>query len=283
MLRRFVLLGLVAAAACAPAAAAAQTPAAAATPRPKEEKRDSKAARNVELTAEQVAEAVIIAHGSRPVLEQVRRTGVERGRVSRTGSDGAPVEITYERFFKRGETSDKDKIRVDQKRASLEYSLIYTDGRLRGLIKGTSFTPRQEEAADFDASRLHGIEALLRYKENGSAIKYVGKEKQKNIDMWVLELRDKQDRATRYYVSSQTGKVLWLEYEDAARTGTGTVKYRRTFHDYRVVQGTRVPYRSVLYAGDSKVEESEVLTVTYGVKMEDSMFRNEQAADNDGF
>ena len=49
-------------------------------------------------------------------------------------------------------------------------------------------------------------------------------------------------------------------------------------HDYRAVQGTLVPYRSVLYEGDKVVEESQVLTVTYGVKTEDSVFENSEAA-----
>jgi hypothetical protein len=34
----------------------------------------------------------------------------------------------------------------------------------------------------------------------------------------------------------------------------------------------------VLYEGDRKVEESQVLTVTYGVKTEDSVFTGESAA-----
>ena len=44
------------------------------------------------------------------------------------------------------------------------------------------------------------------------------------------------------------------------------------------MQGTLVPYRSVLYAGDRQVEESQVLTVTFGVKTEDSVFAAEAAS-----
>jgi hypothetical protein len=44
------------------------------------------------------------------------------------------------------------------------------------------------------------------------------------------------------------------------------------------VQGTLVPYRTVLYEGDKQIEECQVLTVTYGVKTEDSVFDNPQAA-----
>ena len=246
----------------------------------KSEKKDEKGKTGA-LTGDNIAETVVLVYGSRPVLEQVRRTGVERGRVSRTNGDGSSVEISYERFFKRGENSEKDKIRLDQKRPNLEYSIIYSDGRVWGLLKGTPFTPRQEELAEFDAHRQRGIEALLRYKENGSTPTYVGKDNQKNIELWMLDLVDKEKRRTRYYISAQTGRVLWLEYE-LEQSGGPPVKYRRTFHDYRIVQNTRVPYRTVLYANDRKLEEQQVMTVTYGVKIEDATFKNEAEADKSG-
>jgi hypothetical protein len=281
VLRRFLvcaLAALVTAAAgtlaAAPAAAQDKDPKAGGKPKKEEAKRDApkrvKGDQNV--TAEQVAETVVLVYGSRAGLQQIRRTGVERGKITRTAQDGRPEEITYERTFKRGETFEKDKIRLDQRLSSLQYSLVFSEGRVMGLLRGTPFTPKQEDVANMMTERAHGIDALLRYKESGAAIKYAGKESQKGLDLWVLELSDKEQHSTRFYISSKTARVLWLEYEADA------VKYRRTFHDYRVVQGTLVPYRSVLYAGDRVVEESQVLTVTYGVKTEDSVFAAESAS-----
>src|SRR4030095_16824551 len=43
-------------------------------------------------TAEAVAETTILIYGSRPVLEQIRRNGVERGRITRIASDGKVEE-----------------------------------------------------------------------------------------------------------------------------------------------------------------------------------------------
>jgi hypothetical protein len=240
-------------------------------PKKEEQPKPVKADRN-NPTAEQVAETVVLVYGSRPMLAQIRRTGVERGRITRTGQDGRPEEISYERTFKRGETYEKDKIRFDQRLSSLQYSLVLNDGRVTGVLRGTPFTPKQEDVTSMMTDRVHGIDALLRYKESGAEVKYNGKETQKGLDLWVLELTDKEKRATRYYISAKSGRILWLEYDEA-----GT-KYRRTFHDYRIVQGTLVPYRSVLYAGDRQVEESQVLTVTFGVKTEDSVFAAESAA-----
>jgi hypothetical protein len=229
-------------------------------------------------TAEQVAETVVLVFGARERLAQIRRTGIERGRITRHTDDGRTEEITYERSFKRGDTPDKDKVRLDQRRPSLDYALVYNEGRVFGVVRGTSFTPRQEDVSVFLADSHHGIETLLRYKENGSTLTFAGKDKQKGIDLWILDLDDKEKRRTRFYISSATGRILWLEYTETPPGGTAPVKFRRTFHDYRIVQGTRVPYRTVLYMDDKQVEESNVLSVVYGVKLEDTVFQNPEAA-----
>jgi hypothetical protein len=259
------------------AAAAAQGKDAQKSEKPKKEDVSKKVkVDNKVVTAEQVAETVVLVFGSRAGLQQIRRTGVERGKITRTGGDGRPEEISYERTFKRGDTFEKDKIRVDQHMSAIEYSLIFSEGRVTGLLRGTPFTPKQEDVSNILTERAHGIDALLRYKESGATLKYIGKQSQKGLDLWALELTDKESHATRYYISAKTGRILWLEYEEGA--GASAVKYKRTFHDYRVVQGTLVPYRSVLYEGDRQVEESQVLTVTYGVKMEDALFAPEAAS-----
>ncbi len=224
-------------------------------------------------TAEQVAELVIFAFGSRAGLTQIRRTGVEHGRITRTGADGRPEEISYERTFKRGETFEKDKIRLDQHMPSIEYSLIYNGGKVFGVLRGSAFTPKQQDITTMLSDRIHGLEALLNYKETGATVKNAGKDSEKGLELWKLDLTDKENNTTRYYVSAKTWRVLWLEYE-----GQDGAKYKKSFHDYRVVQGTLVPYRTVLYEGDKQVEECQVLTVTYGVKTEDSVFDNPQAA-----
>jgi hypothetical protein len=40
-----------------------------------------------------------------------------------------------------------------------------------------------------------------------------------------------------------------------------------------------VPYRTVLYENDKQIEETRVLSVTYGVRMDDTYFQNPQAAE----
>ena len=238
-------------------------------------KQDNKAAQqnNKNITAENVAESVIYVYGTRPGLEQIRRNGVERGRITRTNSEGRTEESTYERRFIRGENSAKDKVRIDQKSPTIEYALIYGDGRTWGILNGAPFQPRDETTAEFLSQKWHDIDSLLRYKEDGSTITLVGKDKQMGVDMHVLDLTDKENHRTRYYISAKTLRVLSLEYEQAPAGGK-PVKFTKRFYDYRVAQGTLVPYRTVLLENGKQAQETRLLTVTYGTKMEDSIFQN---------
>jgi hypothetical protein len=228
---------------------------------------------DTKFTAEQIVESVILIYGSRPGLEQIRRNGVERGRITRTTTEGNQEELEYERRFIRGENLDKDKIRIDQKLPTMEYSLIFGDGKLWGLINGAAFTPKSDTSASFISQHHHSLDSLLRYKECGSTITLVGKDAQKGLDLYVIDLEDKDKRKTRYYISARSLRVLWLEYEEGNPGGV-PVKYTRKFLDYRVVQQTLAPYRTVLMEGDKQSQETRVLTITYGVKVSDSIFKN---------
>lgn len=230
-----------------------------------------------EYTAEQIVETTIGIFGSRPGLAQVRRNGLERGRMTSVTEDGRTEDGTYERRFIRGESLDKDKIRLDQKTATQEYALVYSDGKTFGVIKESSFTPRQDAATGFLSQMWHGLDALLRYKENGSTITLVGKDKQQNIDLYVVELTDKEKRRTRYYISQKFFRVLWLEYEASPVEGSAPVKYMRKFYDYQYIQNTLVPKRTVLFEDGKQKQETRVLNITYGIKLDDAIFQNPEA------
>ena len=229
------------------------------------------------FTAEQLAESTIFVYGSRNILSQIRRNGIERGRIVRYGTDGRNEEASYERRFVRGESLEKDKIRLDQKAPTLEYSLIYGGGRLWGIINGAAFTPRQDAANTFLSQQRHSIDTLLRYKENGSTLTLVGKEKQKGIDLHVLDLVDKDKQSTRYYISAKTLHILWLEYEDPPSAGSAPVKFVRKFFDYRYAQSTLVPYQTVLIENGRESVETRIMTVTFGIKIDDSVFKSPEA------
>ena len=101
--------------------------------------------------------------------------------------------------------------------------------------------------------------------------------KQKGLDIYVIDLTDQEKRRTRYYISAKTLHVLWLEYEEAPEAGGSPVKYTRKFSDYRPIQNTLLSYHSVLLADDKLVQETRISSVTFGLKLEDSIFQNPDA------
>ncbi len=230
------------------------------------------------FTAEQIVESAIFFSGSRPLLSQIRRNGLERGRICRPICGvGKTEEATYERRFIRGESMDKDKIRLDQKMPTLEYSLIYGGGHLSGVINGAAFTPRQDASDTFLSQHRHSLDTLLRYKENGSTLNMVGKDNEKGLNFYIIDVTDREKQSTRYYISTKSLRVLWLEYEERGPGGTAPLKYSRKFLDYRIVQGTLVPYRTLLIEDGKQVQETLIQTVTYGLKLDDTLFKTPEA------
>ena len=104
-----------------------------------------------------------------------------------------------------------------------------------------------------------------------------GKDKQQGIDLYVIDLTDKANNKTRYFISVKSLRVLWLEYEEAL-PATTPVKFMKRFYDYRYAQSTLVPYRTVVYVDGKQSTETRVMTITYGVKTDDSVFQHPDAS-----
>lgn len=226
-------------------------------------------------TAEQLAEITILAYGGRPVLTQIRKTEVETGRTTRPNAEGKTDEATYERRVMRGETLEKDRVRINQRVPQAEYALIYDGAKTFGIINTTTFTPREEADRAFQAQMFHSLDSLLRYKENGSTLKLAGKDKTMNVEYFMLDVTDKQGRTTRFNISAKLFRVSSLEYSLPLTAGAQPTKFIRRFYDYRPAQGTLVSYRSVLFADGKQVEETNVLTVTFGTKIDGAQFQAE--------
>ena len=186
--------------------------------------------------------------------------------------------MRYTRRFTTADKMEKDKIRVDQKTPQREYTIIKNGERVFGVINGTPFTPPAEITAEFMSHQIRSIEALLRYKENDGKIASAGKDKQLGLDLYVLDLIDKANNKTRYFISVKSLRVLWLEYEETPPEQSTPVKVMKRFYDYRYAQNTLVPYRTVVYVDGKQILETRVMTVTYGVKTEDAIFQHPDAA-----
>jgi len=220
-------------------------------------------------SAEQVAESAVYFYGGlggRDYLKQIRKTTVERGKITITNAEGKTEQANYERLILRGDSLDKERIRFDQEYPNAKFALIYNNDKVFGIFNEAVFTPREDATKAFQNQIWHGLEALLRYKENGSTLALAEREKIMGVDYYVLDITDKQARKTRFYISSKTLRVMMLEYTE------DNTKYRRKFYDYNYAQGTLVPFRTVLWANDKQIEETNVQTISFGQKVEEVIF-----------
>lgn len=222
---------------------------------------------NKGVTAEQVAETAIILYGTRDNLNQIRKSVLERGKISITNAEGKVETANYERWILRGDSLDKERIRFDQEFPNAKFSLIYKDDKIFGVFNDSVFTPREDASKAFESQIWHGLEALLRYKENGSKLELAGRDKVLGVEFHLLDVTDKQNRKTRFYISTKTFRAMMLEYTEDG------VKYKRKFYDYNYAQGTLFPYRSILWADGRQIEETDVQTVTFGQKVEENLFQ----------
>lgn len=222
-----------------------------------------------ELNAEQVVESAVIIYGlgaGRQVLDQIRRTTFERGKLKTRNASGTMDNSNYQRWVIRGASSSKDKVRWEQELPAARYSMMHVDERIFGIFNDSVFTPQDAAVRSFEHTMFRGIDTLLRYKENESKIELLGREKQLGVEYYVIEVTDSKDRKTKFYVSVRTFRVMMLEFEELG------VKYKKKFYDYRYAQGTLVPYRTVVWADDREVEETTVGTITFGQKVDEGMF-----------
>lgn len=220
-------------------------------------------------TVEQVVESSILVYslgGGRATLNQIRKTALERGKISVRSAEGKTDEAIYQRWTQRAETLSKEKIRLDQQFPKGQYALVFNDEKIFGIVDNAVFIPREDASKAFENQIVHGLEALLRYKENESQIVLAGRDKLLGVDYYLVDVTDKQSRKTRFYISAKTFRVMMLDYEQNG------VKYRRKFYDYNYAQGTLVPFRTTLWADDKMIEETEVGTITFGQKIDEAIF-----------
>ena len=255
-----------------PVLALAQETAVSPTPSPSPTPKLSKAqikASAANPTAEQVAESSIVIYGfggGRAVLNQIRKTTIERGTTSVTQPDGKIERASYQRYVIRGGSLEKEKIRLDQEFPSVRYSLVKNADKVFMIYNDSIYNPREDAAKAFHNQNYRGLEGLLRYKENGSKLELAGKETKLGVEYHILNVTDASGSKTRYYISAKTFRVMMLDYEENGS------KFQRKFYDYNYAQGTLVPYKTVLYRDGNVVEETEIGTITFGQRVDETLF-----------
>ncbi len=231
---------------------------------------------------ETLAEVVIFAYGSRPVIEYVCTNSREEGFIRiANGEDRPPIEGKFKQFYLRRETSDRDNVRIEvelpdpQGGAPQELAFGFNGFTNWATQNRQPITLTPQAEASFKASLTNDYMSLLRFREDGSKVEKIRDEKISGIDTFVLELTRRDGTKTRYFISSKTFHILHLEYELKDAGVETPVKFRESFYDFRAVQNVLVPMRKVLYEDGKFKQEIELREIRYRLaKLDEDIFRN---------
>ncbi|QUV99130.1 hypothetical protein J8C02_06735 [Chloracidobacterium sp. MS 40/45] len=229
---------------------------------------------------ETVAEIVIYAYGSRPVIDYVFTNARLEGSIRiATDDNRPPIEGKIVEHILRRETSDRNCVRIEVElpgpQGDEPQQLVFGfNGYTNWAAQNRqSITLTPEAQATFLASLKHDYFALLRYKEDGTTVTRVPGERIMGIDTIGLELTHRDGARTKYFISSQTYRILHLEYEVQPTPDDKPLRFRESFYDFRPVQNLLVPMRKELYENGKFKQRIEFRDVRFRLaKLDEDIF-----------
>lgn len=241
--------------------------------------------------AEANAELAILAYGGRKALETARAAIQEEGTI-RLATDQGDLTGGYKLRSLRKEKSWLDLLRVDLELSSpeaasrgssapaIKYIIGFNGATVWSAQNNQYVNPRPEAEVAFRAQLTRDYMALLRYKEDGSKVDYIGPETIVGVDTTALDLTNTNGEKTRYWISTGskskagTFRILHAEYELKLGEGKPPTKYHIAYYytPIRVVQNTLVPTRRVMTQDGKFVQEISLTNINYSAKLDPEIF-----------
>jgi hypothetical protein len=254
----------------------------------KSRKQQDKSAEVKMSQADVIAEVAILAYGGRKQLETVRAATQEEGTI-RLATDQGDITGSYKVRSMRRDKSWLDLMRVDLDltppeavRASgsdsvIRYVIGYNGASVWSAQNGQYVAPKAEAEAAFRAQLTHEYQTLLRYKEDGSKLEYVGPETLVGVPTHVVSLTATNGDQTKYWVSSKTYRIVRCEYS-LQLAGGQPIKYSVAYYytPLKVAQNTLVPTRRVMEQDGKFVQEITITNAIYSAKLDPEIFQHLQ-------
>ena len=257
----------------------------------KVKKQEEAKAGPVKMTqVEAIVELSLIAYGGRKQLGIARAATQEAGTI-RLATDQGDLSGSYVLRSMRREKSWQDLLRVDlelsapdsaqgQGAPAIKYVIAFNGASVWSAQNGQYVNPRSGADIAFRAQLTHEYMALLRYKEDGSKLEYVGPEAVVGVDTNVIDLTTPDGEKTRYWLSTKTYRVLHSEYELKLVEGQPPTKYRVDYYytpfSSAVVQNTLLPVRREMKQDGKFVQEIKLLSINYSAKLDPEIFQHLQ-------
>ena len=220
---------------------------------------------------EDIVERSIVFYGSRAALYGVQRNGTLRALIKFFGPDGVREGKSVTKFIRKPKLAE-DLLMIDLELPGTRYIMGFDGQEIWAIQDGEIQKPTEEAAAAFRAAHEHSYEALLRYKENGARLEYVGTNKLGTLEMDIIDMISPNGAQTRYEISRRTGRIIYANYEDKRST---PVKYRLYFKDFKPVQNTLVPHEIQVFQDGKLIEERRLVESVFNIQLDENAFKAE--------
>jgi hypothetical protein len=220
-----------------------------------------------------VERSIILYYGNRAGLYGIQRNGTLRALIKFFGDEGTREGKSVTKFIRKEKLAE-DLLMIDHELPGTRYIMGFDGQETWAIQDGEIQKPTQEAADAFRSAHEHGYEALLRYKENGSKLEYVGTNKLGTLEMDIVDMTSPSGAKTRYEISRRTGRVIYANYEDSK---AGPAKYRLYFKDFKPVQNTWVPHEVQVFQDGKLIEERRLVESVFNIQLDEKAFKAENA------
>jgi hypothetical protein len=220
-----------------------------------------------------VERSIILYYGSRAGLYGIQRNGTLRALIKFITPDGTREGKSVTKFIRKGKLAE-DLLMIDLELPGTRYIIGFDGQETWAIQDGEIQKPTEEATGAFRSAHEHGYEALLRYKENGSKLEYVGMNKLGTLEMDIIDMISPGGARTRYEISRRTGRIIYANYEDSKAT---PVKYRLYFKDFKPVQNTLVPHEVQVFQDGKLIEERKLVESVFNIQLDEKAFKAENA------
>lgn len=257
----------------------------------KAKKQEEAKAAQIKLSpAEAAIELALIAYGGRKQIG-IARAAIQEAGTIRLATEQGDLSGNYLLRSIKKEKSPQDLLRVDlelapaenaqdQSATPIKYVIGFNGASVWSAQNGQYVSPRAGADIAFRAQLTHEYMALLRYREDGSKLDYVGPETVVGVDSFVIDMTTAEGEKTRYWLSSRTYRVLHCEYDLKLVEGQPPTKYRIDYYytpfSAAVVQNTLVPVRREMKQDGKFVQEIKLTNIVYSAKLDPEIFQHLQ-------
>jgi hypothetical protein len=192
-------------------------------------------------TVDEIIDKYLAATGGRAALEKLT-SRVVTGTIS-VSTPAGELTGTIE-VYNKGPVQQRTLVKIDA--SQLGIGQIVQDQRFNGTAGYTidSINGNREMTGDqLETARANAFPSpLLNYKQNGTKIELVGREKVADKDAYVLLMSPKTGPTGRLFIDADT-YLIAKTVATVDAPPVGTIEQTLSLSDYRDVDGVKVPYK----------------------------------------